>query len=30
MKFTDGFWQTRPGVQSLFAQEAHDVEASAG
>jgi alpha-D-xyloside xylohydrolase len=29
MKFTDGFWQTRPGVQSLFAQEAHDVEASA-
>jgi alpha-D-xyloside xylohydrolase len=28
MKFTDGFWQTRPGVSSLFAQEAHDVEAA--
>ncbi|GAA0965477.1 alpha-xylosidase [Frigoribacterium faeni] len=26
MKFTDGFWQTRPGVESLFAQEAYDVE----
>jgi alpha-D-xyloside xylohydrolase len=29
MKFTDGFWQIRPGVESLFAQEAHDVEARA-
>ncbi|GAB2970320.1 alpha-xylosidase [Frigoribacterium salinisoli] len=26
MKFTDGFWQTRPGVASLFAQEAYDVD----
>jgi len=25
MKFTDGFWQTRPGVASLFAQEAYAV-----
>ena len=29
MKFTDGFWQTRPGVSSLFAQEAYDVEQGA-
>jgi alpha-D-xyloside xylohydrolase len=29
MKFTDGFWQIRPGVESLFAQEAHDVEPGA-
>ncbi|OII21806.1 alpha-xylosidase [Frigoribacterium sp. MCBA15_019] len=29
MKFTDGFWQIRPGVESLFAQEVHDVEARA-
>lgn len=27
MKFTDGFWQTRPGVQALYAAEAHDIEA---
>lgn len=27
MKFTDGFWQTRPGVTPLFAQEAYDIEA---
>jgi alpha-D-xyloside xylohydrolase len=29
VKFTDGFWQTRPGVSSLFAQEAYDVERGA-
>jgi alpha-D-xyloside xylohydrolase len=27
MKFTDGFWQTRPGVTPLYAQEAYDVVA---
>jgi alpha-D-xyloside xylohydrolase len=27
VKFTDGFWQTRPGVTPLFAQEAYDIEA---
>ncbi|WP_423920190.1 alpha-xylosidase [Frigoribacterium sp. 2-23] len=27
MKFTDGFWQTRPGVTSLYAAEAYDVDA---
>ncbi|WP_167132126.1 alpha-xylosidase [Paramicrobacterium chengjingii] len=26
MKFTDGFWQTRPGVTALYAQEAYDIE----
>ena len=26
MKFTDGFWQLRPGVHALFAQEAYDIE----
>lgn len=26
MKFTDGFWQTRPGIDALYAQEAHDIE----
>ncbi|QMU97502.1 alpha-xylosidase [Microbacterium esteraromaticum] len=25
MKFTDGFWQLRPGVTALYAQEAHDI-----
>jgi alpha-D-xyloside xylohydrolase len=25
MKFTDGFWQLRPGVSALYAQEAYDV-----
>lgn len=25
MKFTDGFWQLRPGVHALYAQEAYDV-----
>lgn len=25
MKFTDGFWQTRAGFTSLFAQEAYDI-----
>ncbi|MBA8815257.1 alpha-D-xyloside xylohydrolase [Microbacterium halimionae] len=28
MKFTDGFWQTRPGVTALYAQEAYDVWAT--
>ena len=23
MKFTDGFWQLRPGVTALYAQEAY-------
>jgi alpha-D-xyloside xylohydrolase len=27
MKFTDGFWQTRPGVHPLYALEAFDIEA---
>ena len=26
MKFTDGFWQMRPGVTALYAQEAYDLE----
>jgi alpha-D-xyloside xylohydrolase len=26
MKFTDGFWQTRPGVSALYAQEAYDLD----
>ena len=26
MKFTDGFWHTRPGVEALYAQEAYDIE----
>lgn len=25
MKFTDGFWQLRPGVEVLYAQEAYDI-----
>ena len=25
MKFTDGFWQIRPGVSPLYAQEAYDI-----
>lgn len=25
MKFTDGFWQIRPGVEALYAQEARDL-----
>ena len=28
MKFTDGFWQLRPGVTPLYAQEAYDIEAA--
>lgn len=28
MKFSDGFWQERPGVNALHAQEAYDVEAT--
>jgi alpha-D-xyloside xylohydrolase len=27
MKFTDGFWHTRPGVSALYAAEAYDIEA---
>ena len=27
MKFTDGFWQLRPGVTALYAQQAYDVQA---
>ena len=27
MKFTDGFWQMRPGVTPLYAQEAYDIVA---
>lgn len=27
MKFTDGFWQLRPGVQPLYAQEAYEIVA---
>ncbi|WP_022885916.1 alpha-xylosidase [Glaciibacter superstes] len=27
MKFTDGFWHVRPGVEALYAQEAYDIEA---
>ena len=27
MKFTDGFWQLRPGVDALYAQEAYDIGA---
>ena len=30
MKFTDGFWETRPGVDALYAQEAYDIEAGNG
>jgi alpha-D-xyloside xylohydrolase len=26
MKFTDGFWHTRPGVEALYAAEAYDIE----
>ena len=26
MKFTDGFWQMRAGVQALYAEEAYDLE----
>ncbi|MGN6127431.1 MAG: alpha-xylosidase, partial [Humibacter sp.] len=26
MRFTDGFWQLRPGVHALYAQEAYDIE----
>ena len=29
MKFTDGFWQVRPGVTPLFAQEAYDLDENA-
>lgn len=28
MKFTDGFWQLRPGVTALYAQEAYDIEST--
>jgi alpha-D-xyloside xylohydrolase len=30
MKFTDGFWQMRPGVTALYAQEAYDIVAGEG
>ncbi|OUE27336.1 alpha-xylosidase [Clavibacter michiganensis] len=30
MRFTDGFWQVRPGVDAQYAQEAYDVEADGG
>lgn len=30
MKFTDGFWQTRPGVTPLYAAEAYDLVAGQG
>ncbi|GAA5026091.1 alpha-xylosidase [Microbacterium fluvii] len=26
MKFTDGFWQLRPGVTALYGQEAYDID----
>lgn len=26
MKFTDGFWQLRPGVTALYGQEAYDIQ----
>ena len=29
MKFTDGLWHTRPGVDAQYAQEAYDIEAVA-
>ncbi|GGD74421.1 alpha-xylosidase [Microbacterium murale] len=28
MKFTDGFWQLRPGLTALYAQEAYDIATS--
>lgn len=28
MKFTDGFWQIRPGIQAHYASEAYDIEAA--
>ena len=30
MRFTDGFWQTRPGVDAQYAAEAHDMELQGG
>jgi alpha-D-xyloside xylohydrolase len=30
MKFTDGFWQLRPGVHALYAQEAYDIRPDGG
>lgn len=30
MKFTDGYWQLRPGVEALYAQEAYDVASDDG
>ncbi|KAA9111522.1 alpha-xylosidase [Microbacterium rhizomatis] len=29
MKFTDGYWQLRPGVTALYAQEAYDIAQAA-
>ncbi len=30
MKFTDGFWHVRPGVDAQYAQEAHDLQVQGG
>jgi alpha-D-xyloside xylohydrolase len=30
VKFTDGFWQVRPGVEALYAQEAYDIVPDGG
>ncbi|WP_296665436.1 alpha-xylosidase [Demequina sp.] len=30
MKFTDGFWHRRPGVDALYAEEAYDIAAQDG
>ena len=30
MKFTDGFWHARPGVEALYAQEARDLAVERG
>jgi alpha-D-xyloside xylohydrolase len=30
MKFTDGFWHTRPGIDAQYAAEAHDMAAAGG
>jgi alpha-D-xyloside xylohydrolase len=30
MKFTDGYWQTRPGIEPLYAAKVHDVEIETG
>ena len=30
MRFTDGFWQLRAGVEALYAQEAYDLDVTDG